>query len=197
MADVTRELTRDETHWRVHEADASQCPGARGERCLIFDGDGVVRRAWAYPADWAELDDDTLWSLMQAAPPKTVDLPPPATPSFESTDPPAVAASVAACIHARSLRVVISLILSANRTLRDERAALLQECRRVRHAMRLTIEAYAQTLRTSGVPPERALVLIKAAVQQGIGAANATDEPVAEELVGDGVSWGIAAYYAA
>jgi len=197
MADVIRELRRDETHWSVHETDASQCPGARGERCLIFDGDGIVRRVWSHPDNWAELDDDALWALLQAVPPKAVDVPASVAPAFDAADQPAVAASVEACIHARSLLVEVSLILGENRALRDEQAALLEDCRRVHHIMQLTIEAYVQTLRDDGVPPERALVLVKSAVHQGLGAANATDEPVAEELVGDGVSWAIAAYYAA
>jgi hypothetical protein len=197
MTDVTRELTRDAAHWRVREADASQSPGARGERCLIFDGDGVVRRAWRYPENWAELADDDLWAVLESTPPRTLDMAIPIDVQQAAIDQPTVAASVEACVRSRSLLTEISLILDANRALRDERAALLAQCQQVRDTMRRSIEAYAQALRNDGVPPERALVLIKAAVHAGLGAANATDEPVAAEVVGDSVSWGIAAYYAA
>jgi hypothetical protein len=95
------------------------------------------------------------------------------------------------------LLVEVSMLRAANRAASSERRSLLEECQRVRRAMRDAIEAYARSLRSSGVAPEHALVLIKAAVDDGLGTADAREEPAAEELVGEGVAWGIAAYYAA
>jgi hypothetical protein len=53
----------DGTRWQVREVDAHAVPGARGHRCLLFEGEGVVRRVWNYPADWARLPPSDLVSL--------------------------------------------------------------------------------------------------------------------------------------
>ena len=55
-------------------------------------------------------------------------------------------------------------------------------------------EVLARELRADAVPPERMLVLVKAAAQR---AAPATLDPLERgELVSDAVRWGVAAYYA-
>ncbi|MDF1501564.1 hypothetical protein [Roseisolibacter sp. H3M3-2] len=54
--------------WRVSERDARHIPGARGTRCLVFDGEGIVRRVWRFPADWPTLPAATLLGLMDAHP---------------------------------------------------------------------------------------------------------------------------------
>ena len=53
----------DGARWQVREVDASGVPGARGERCLLFEGEGVVRRVWNYPHNWAHLAAEELASL--------------------------------------------------------------------------------------------------------------------------------------
>jgi hypothetical protein len=40
------------TEWEVSEVDASQIPGARGGKCLIFSSAHAIRRVWDYPPDW-------------------------------------------------------------------------------------------------------------------------------------------------
>lgn len=40
------------TEWEVSEVDASQVPGARGGKCLIFASAHAIRRVWDYPSDW-------------------------------------------------------------------------------------------------------------------------------------------------
>lgn len=40
------------TEWEVSEIDASQVPGARGVKCLIFASAHAIRRVWDYPTDW-------------------------------------------------------------------------------------------------------------------------------------------------
>lgn len=193
-----RELTRDGVRWQVREADTSQSPGARANRCLIFDADGIVYRAWTYPRNWSQLDDESLWAVLDRPMPRPLDLPR-AIPVVRDADGThqAVAAATEHCARSRSLLVELRLLRAANRAASCERKSLLEECQQVHRAMREAVEAYAQSLRSCGVTPEHALVLIKAALAEGLGNAEAREEPVAEELVSDGVAWGIAAYYAA
>jgi len=56
-------LDADGARWQVREVDARDVPGARGERCLLFEGEGVVRRVWTYPHNWAHLPPEELVSL--------------------------------------------------------------------------------------------------------------------------------------
>ena len=41
--------------WNVSEIVAFALPGAPRATCLVFAADGVARRIWNYPADWADL----------------------------------------------------------------------------------------------------------------------------------------------
>jgi len=50
----------DYVHWRVTEHDGRRVPGSRGERCLIFASEGVIRRVWDYPPAWRHLPPATL-----------------------------------------------------------------------------------------------------------------------------------------
>lgn len=54
--------------WRVFERDARSIPGSRGPRCLYFDGEGIVRRVWHYPADWSSMPVSALLALMEHPP---------------------------------------------------------------------------------------------------------------------------------
>jgi hypothetical protein len=49
--------------WQVREVDARYVPAARGDRCLIFDAETVVRRLWVYPAEWRQMPGDELLRL--------------------------------------------------------------------------------------------------------------------------------------
>jgi hypothetical protein len=62
------ELTRrtflaDGLRWTVHEIEAPHLPPGERRRCLIFACDAVMRRVYAYPADWGSADAATLWAL--------------------------------------------------------------------------------------------------------------------------------------
>jgi hypothetical protein len=50
--------------WQVWEVDTTHMPGARGPRCLIFDGREVIRRVWSVPDDWRGMTDEGLLRLM-------------------------------------------------------------------------------------------------------------------------------------
>jgi hypothetical protein len=110
---------------------------------------------------------------------------------------PAVAAATAAAARARAIQLELDIASEQNGALRAEQRDALAECSRVRTDMRQVIESYAGTLRRGGVAPEEVLVLVKSAMHTGLGGTNGSDEPGSDELVRDGVSWAIAAYYAA
>ena len=49
--------------WVVVELDATEVPGARGARCLLFTREDCIRRVWSYPANWRALDAEGLAAL--------------------------------------------------------------------------------------------------------------------------------------
>jgi hypothetical protein len=175
-----REIVGDGMRWRVREVDTTHVPGARAPRCLIFEAEGVVRRVWTYPENWAELNESDLGRLLDVVRPY----------SHSGAGPEAVTE------FTRSLLAQLRIARESNSTLRAEQRELLSSCRATREQMHDAVRLYAATLRRNGVPPERALVLLKAAVQDGLKNA-CTDEPVAEQVLHEGVEWCIAAYYAA
>jgi len=63
--EVPRVVYDDTTgaRWRVREVDARSVPGARADRCLLFEGEGVIRRVWNYPRDWSHLPPDEMVKL--------------------------------------------------------------------------------------------------------------------------------------
>jgi hypothetical protein len=54
--------------WRIREVDTSGRPGARADRCLIFENHTVVRRQWHVPSDWMRLPAAALLALGQRSP---------------------------------------------------------------------------------------------------------------------------------
>lgn len=46
--------------WLIREIDCRNLPGAKAPQCLICECAAVVRRVWAYPANWYDLPDETL-----------------------------------------------------------------------------------------------------------------------------------------
>jgi hypothetical protein len=51
--------------WQVYERGGSVQSPVPGRPSLVFDADGIVRRLWQYPAEWAELPDEVLLRLME------------------------------------------------------------------------------------------------------------------------------------
>lgn len=51
--------------WRVREMDTRGLPGARGERCLVFDSGRAMRRSWVVPDEWRTLGHDALLALVR------------------------------------------------------------------------------------------------------------------------------------
>jgi hypothetical protein len=191
---MIRDLFHDGVEWHVREISAASIPGSQSERCLIFDSDMTVRRVWDYPATWFDLADDDLWHLTTIALASSPRHRRVGRPSLGSH--PAVIAAAEAAAQSSALFSEIAIVRQTNRALRDEREAMLENCRHSRDEMRLAVQTYAELLKRDGVPPERALLLIKSAIKSGIEATSC-GEVEADRLVGDGVTWGIHAYYAA
>jgi hypothetical protein len=192
-----RDLEIDGVLWSVREVDAARVPGARGERCLLFETEGVIRRVWSYPDDWRSVPDETLRILAERrALPRPTERSDSERSASESAEPPALADARVVTDRTRSLLDQVSILRDTMRPARDEQRDLLEQCCISRRQMHDAIAAYAEALRREGVPPERAIVQLKSAMQQGLAGA-CCDEPVAEELMHDGIEWCIAAYYAA
>jgi soluble lytic murein transglycosylase-like protein len=187
-----REVMREGVRWTVWEASAARVPGAKASRCLIFDSEGIVRRLWTFPDAWNALANDEILALLEAPTPAqgVAAIP-------ESSSHSAVAAAIAAAAEARALVETLVAMREATRALNVERGALLESLRQGRAEMRVAVQHYVSTLKRGGVPPERALVLLKAAMVDGLGGAAGREAAGNEELIGDGVRWGIEAYYAA
>ena len=49
--------------WSVSEIVAFALPGAPRATCLVFSADGVARRVWNYPPNWADLSARDLIKL--------------------------------------------------------------------------------------------------------------------------------------
>jgi hypothetical protein len=188
-----RELIREGVRWGVYEASAARTPGAKAYRCLIFDSEGIVRRLWTFPEHWEGLVDEEILKLLEAPP----------TPAGgvrvvrHSGSHPTVIAAIAAHVHAQELVAELTVVRDATRVLAAERRALLDSCRRGREEIRGAVQQYVTTLKRGGVPPERAVALLKSAIDDALGGLSAREIPGNEDLIGAAVLWGIEAYYAA
>jgi len=193
---MRRDFVYDGVEWRVREVNAAHVPGSHGGRCLIFDSDMTVRRVWDYPATWMTLADEDLWHLATINPGAPVVGVDESSSVRPGVGHPALIAAAEAAARASALLTEIAIMREANRALREERETRLEQCRRSRDEMRVAVQAYAELLKRDGVAPERALLLIKTALKTGIEATTC-GEVEADRLVGDGVTWGINAFYAA
>jgi hypothetical protein len=173
-----REISREGLIWYVREVDTRHVPGARAHQCLIVEAEGVVRRVWTYPREWDGLSDDELWRVVSVP------------PHAELRGDPAVVTELT--------RTLLEEIRGAAEIgdSRDDRHERRRNCIAARRRMQEAVRLYAESLRREGVPPERALVLLKTAVRSGLSNP-CNDETAAEEVLHEGVEWCIAAYYAA
>jgi hypothetical protein len=146
---------------------------------LIVEAEGIVRRVWTYPREWDSLSDDALWGVLNVP------------PHFELRGDPAAVTELT-----RTLLEEIRSAAEAGDASRDDRHEARRNCIAARRRMQEAVRLYAESLRREGVPPERALVLLKTAVQSGL-TNPCHDETTAEEVLHEGVEWCIEAYYAA
>ena len=190
-----RDILGNGIRWHVHEANAAHVPGARRDRCLIFDSDGIVRRVWAYPSDWMTLTDDALWSLTDSAGVPMADRAP--SHSRERRHTPRGEPSVIAVTAelARTRAIAAELAVVSDDAQHQELDRVFERCNELQRSLQLAINAYASTLRRNGVPPERAVVLIKTAMRDGLGESGSCEEVEEDEIIDQGVAWGIESYY--
>lgn len=193
--DGMRDIQGDGIQWHVHEANATHVPGARRDRCLIFDSDGIVRRVWAYPSDWMKLTDAALWSLIDSAGVPLADRAPSRSPERRHTPAGQPSVIVVAAELARARAIAAELAVISDENQHDELARVSERCNELQRSLHVAINAYASTLRQNGVPPERAVVLIKAAMRDGLGASGSCEEVEEDEIIDQGVAWGIESYY--
>jgi hypothetical protein len=190
-----RQILGDGIQWHVHEANAAHVPGARRDRCLIFDSDGIVRRVWTYPADWMNLTDDALWALVDGTGVPPGDQAPARGPERRHS-PRALPSVIAVAAElARSRAIAAELAVTADESHHEALARASERCDELRRSLHIAVNTYAETLRGNGVPPERAVVLIKAAVRDGLESSGACDELDENEIIDEGVAWGIESYY--
>jgi hypothetical protein len=61
------ELNAAAADWTIREVEATASPGSRGNRCLVFESEALVRRVWSYPANWPTLNAPALLLLASLA----------------------------------------------------------------------------------------------------------------------------------
>src|SRR5256885_1661730 len=82
--------------------------------------------------------------------------------------------------EARSLLAQLTAARQVNRTLRGDARDLLDRCEAMRGCMHAAVAQYAKGLRAGGVPPERAVILMKSALSSGLAGS---DDDAAEQLL--------------
>jgi hypothetical protein len=191
---AVRTLSQELTQWRVYEVSTKSVPGAAAASCLIFDSEAIVRRCWAYPADWFSLPDNALWAVLLSQNERRRfprGLSEPALPH------PVIAATAEAIAASQALASELQALRSASRELRQRRAELLTSCHESRDALLSAVGKYTSALKLSGATPELALVLVKEAIRDGLGGDAKCEESEGSALMDDGIAHAIRIYYAA
>ena len=117
------------------------------------------------------------------------------TAEIQSSSHYAVAAAVAAVARARIIAQRAAEVRCESRTLRTEREAAVAECRRSQAQLREAVIAYTRELRGAGVPPERTLDMVRAAVRTEVADSGPNKE--IGRALDDALEWCLQAYYAA
>lgn len=173
-----RSFVNDGERWTVSERDASGVPGAHAATCLIFESQGVVRRAWSFPPNWRDMDDGALWRLSELAVGSS--------PLIDALK----TAFIASIVAQRSASTVIAtarVVLEENRALRSELRTRLQQCREARRVSRETVASYAREQRAAGQSAVDVLKSLDVPLQQT--AFVVSDPSRAERLASDVARW--------
>ena len=116
----------------------------------------------------------------------------------DSADSPAlyaISAAVAAVARSRMLADRAAMLKATGQALRAEHEASLAECRRSAAELREAVIAYTRELRGAGVPPDRALEMVKEALRSEVNGFR--PPPDARRDLEDATEWCLQAYYAA
>jgi DNA-binding response OmpR family regulator len=113
-----------------------------------------------------------------------------------SGDDVSVSAAAAAVTRARALVARAGEIRTDTRALRAEHEAALAECRRSYAELREAVISYTRALRSAGVPPDRTIEMVRAALASDAGGAHAHGGAL-RDAMDDALEWCLQAYYAA
>jgi len=105
----------------------------------------------------------------------------------------AVASAQQTVLATRAERETTRALLARTASLLDGGGRALQRSLALRAQLRASVTAYVRALRAEQTPPQRALVLVKTAVQEAPPPALDADE--ARALMDDVVRWCVEAYY--
>ncbi|MFI5229602.1 MAG: hypothetical protein ACHQWU_11070 [Gemmatimonadales bacterium] len=195
MLGDARGVMSNGARWTVREVDASRVPGAQADRCLVFEGDGVLRRAWIYPANWADLPERDLASVMQSrdaavgAREQRDEIGDPLSALMAQSN--AIIAQTRAVVHAAKAA------LHDNVALRQERRELLERARGARDEMRTAVQAYARSLRQAGVASDQAIGLVLSAARNAFVGLSPVQGVDAGAVLSETVGWCREVYEAA
>jgi hypothetical protein len=112
-----------------------------------------------------------------------------------STGQRAVRVALAAVSRARVLAEQSQSIRTMSRALLAAHEAALADCRRSYADLREAVIGYTRELRGAGVPPDRALEMIKGMLRNAL--FESEREPGVDRELEDAVEWCLQAYYAA
>ena len=172
--------------WSVSERDTQSVPGARAPKCLVFESQAAVRRAWSYPGNWRDMDDSALWRLSELTASKSA-LIEGMTRAFIS--------SIVAQRRASDLISTARASLEQNRAMREQRKALIQQCRVARRESHDGVANYARDARAAGKSESDVLDNLDAPLGQAAFVVN--DPQRSARLISDVKRWCNEAFNAA
>ena len=190
-----KDLQHHGVAWHVREMDTTSVPGARAERCLVFDSEGVVRRAWSFPEGWDELDDESIWALLERELPAPRKRPPAVARSTRRGDHLGVVTAVSIAASTRSFFSKLADGREPSEStvqIDPSRSSAFRQCR---GEVGAAVANYTGTLKERGLSPERAIVLVKTAVQEGLDQVPEATDHVCKDLREVAVGWCIDTYY--
>jgi hypothetical protein len=164
--------------WSVTERDAKRVPGARAPTSLIFESQAAVRRAWSFPSNWRDMEDDALWRLSELTASKSA--------LMEALQRTFITSIVAQ-------RVASELIgrardsLEENRAVRKEREEVILHCRAARRDTHFGVADYARQARAEGASESEVLHNLDAPLQHTAFVMN--DPQRSERLASDVARW--------
>lgn len=172
--------------WSVSERDTRSVPGARAAKCLVFESEAAVRRAWSYPGNWRDMDDSALWRLSEL------------TTSNSALMEALKRAFIASIVAQRTASELIATArdsLEQNRALREECKALIQQCRAAHRESHDNVANYARDERAAGKSETDVLNNLDAPLGQAAFVVN--DPQRSARLASDVTRWCNEAFNAA
>jgi hypothetical protein len=157
-----RRFSWNDVAWSVYDVDAQNIPGSVGPYCLVFASASGWRRLWSFPANWFDLDDESLWRLGERSPRVQAHI-----EALSSSLPKAIAEAALSFHRAEEVYEKARAAFEKSRELRTECRARVEQCRAARLQLRRMVEAYTHELRDGGVGKDDAVFLVKRSLLAG------------------------------